>query len=94
MAILTKVITASVGFAFTLGAFGKASAQPQESKLTRDGTVVLAKLKEDRQPSMTTPEQLRKQAIDVAQKGPTKGTKPTRTRTKSPKKPTKGKKFM
>ena len=83
MAILTKVMTASVGFAFTLGAFGKASARPQESKLTRDGTVVLAKLKEDRQPSMTTPEQLRKQVIEVAAT-PTKG---TRTRTKSPKKP-------
>jgi hypothetical protein len=86
MRLLTKVITASVGFAFAVGGFGKASAQ--EPKLMKDGTVVLAK--EDRTPSMSSAEQLRKEVIILAGQAPTKGTKPTKTQTRSPKKPTKG----
>jgi hypothetical protein len=89
MAILTKVITASVGFAFTLGGFGKASAE--DAKVSKNGTVVLAK--ETRTPSMSTVDQLREQLTILAatKDGKTKGTKGTKTQTKSPKKPTKGK---
>ena len=91
MAILTKVITASVGFAFTFGAFGKATAQ--EAKLAKNGTVVLAR--ENRTPTMSNSslEELRKSLRVLASNDaePRKGTKGTRTRTKSPTKPTKRK---
>jgi hypothetical protein len=92
MAILTKVITASVGFAFTFGAFGKATAQ--EAKLAKNGTVVLAR--ENRTPTMSNSslEELRKSlsvlaSNDAKAPGTTKGTK---TKTKSPTKPSKKRK--
>ena len=88
MAILTKVITASVGLAFTFGAFGKAAAQ--EAKLAKDGTVVLAR--ENHRPTMNTSslEELRKSLRELASNDaqkPTKGTKPTKSKTKSPTQP-------
>jgi hypothetical protein len=87
MAILTKVITASVGLAFTFGAFGKAAAQ--EVKLAKDGTVVLAR--ENHRPTRSTAwEELRNSVKELASndaKAPTKGTKPTKSKNKSPTKP-------
>ena len=88
MAILTKVITASVGFAFTFGAFGKATAQ--EAKLAKNGTVVLAR--ENHRPTRSTAlEELRKSVMQLASTDAQKPTKGTKTKTKSPTKPTKRK---
>ena len=87
MAILTKVITASVGLAFTFGAFGKATAD--EAKLAKEGTVVLARENRTTTVSATSLEELRKSLRVLASNDaqPTKPTKPTKTKTKSPTKP-------
>ena len=89
MRFLTKVIAGLVGFVFSIGGFGKALAQ--EAKLTKDGTVVMAK--EDRTPSMNSVDALRKQlTVLAATKDGAKAkapTQPTKTKPKSPTKPTK-----
>jgi len=88
MHFLTKVLTALVGFAVTFGGFGKAEAQ--EAKVSKNGTVVLAR--ENHSPSMsaTSLEELRKSVTALASTSaqkPTKPTKPTKTKTQSPTKP-------
>jgi hypothetical protein len=87
MKLLTRLLSVLVGFAFTLGGFGKAVAQ--EAKLTKDGTVVMAK--EERTPSMSSVDALKKQVTVLAatKDGKTKGTQPTKTKPKSPTKPKK-----
>jgi hypothetical protein len=92
MRFITKVLTALVGFAFTFAAFGKAEAQ--EAKVSKNGTVVLAREHYRPTKSMTSLEELRNSVTVLASddaKAPTKGTKPTKNKTKSPTKPTKHK---
>jgi hypothetical protein len=77
---------ALVGFAFTFGAFGKASAQ--DVKLGSDGAVIMAR--EKRLPTISASvEELRKSVMVLSANAepPTKPTKPTKTKTKSPTKP-------
>jgi len=83
MGFLTRLLMALVGFAFTFGAFGKASAQ--DVKLGSDGAVIMAR--EKRLPTMSASvEELRKSVMVLAANAEPP-TKPTKTKTKSPTKP-------
>jgi hypothetical protein len=96
MAILTKVITASVGFVFTLGAFGKASAREPGPGV--NGTVVMARETRSSSMGFSSVDALRKQLTELAaskdndtrRKNTKNKTKTTKKEPRSPKKPTKG----
>jgi hypothetical protein len=85
MGFLTRLLMALVGFAFTFGGFGNASAE--DVKLGSDGAVVMARDK--LLPTMSASvEELRKSVLaSTGAQKPTKPTKPTKTKTKSPTKP-------
>ena len=88
MKILQTTLSTMIGFAFTLGGSGEAAAQ--EFRATTDGPVVIARETRSSTMGYNSLDQLRKKSLEVAAqaptKKPTKGTKPTKSKPKSPKK--------